>query len=570
MPSARGRRKGGDDYDIPVTPAPNVPDDGSGLGALASLALLHPDFRLFLVSAPTAAFPVTILQTAVKWSSEPPRGVAANLQRSFDLHIRPLLNGAATAAAAASADQASLSPGPGQASAGGASALVPAPPTRPRAATMDMPKRSARLLSRAVSTESEATPTQQAAAVPSSSSASASAISPAEQDAAAAAVARPQSRSVLVAYTSRRLATLTFALCHFHALLNERRRFGHVAFNDTSYEFADMDLDCALSTMRLMLEKDGDPGIRFQPARSVVNSTRNTTTGSDARVPDTARTDAAESPEFLSALLTHTFIRFQLADINYGGRVTDLWDQRTLRALYDFALHPYHPAAASATTINTARTQPSMTSRDESSRLVPRVDTEWTGDLVPVEEVFSATNGAVNTLASYGTVRDAELVGLNLNAAVRSLQRDARQLFSSAAVCSSMQAASAGAIGAHLKWVSSAPIEAPKVVVGQAPAAAEARSGSASGASRGRRDSLVIQAHVAQQMRSAQFAASRDRSSGGTQQVPLRCSRLHPAQDPHPVRPPSSCRALRCRPSIRPCAPQQCPSSRCVFASGAL
>lgn len=48
---------------------------------------IHKDFRLFLSSMPSSAFPIAILENAVKVTNESPKGLKANLKRIlFDLN----------------------------------------------------------------------------------------------------------------------------------------------------------------------------------------------------------------------------------------------------------------------------------------------------------------------------------------------------------------------------------------------------------------------------------------------------------------------------------------------------
>jgi dynein heavy chain len=44
---------------------------------------VHDDFRLWLSSMPTAAFPIPVLQTGIKITNEPPKGLKANVLRTF-------------------------------------------------------------------------------------------------------------------------------------------------------------------------------------------------------------------------------------------------------------------------------------------------------------------------------------------------------------------------------------------------------------------------------------------------------------------------------------------------------
>lgn len=157
---------------------------------------LHPDFRLWLTSMPSDKFPIPVLQNGVKLTTEPPKGLRANLLRSYGELSSDYLECFAN----------------NKKEFGG-------------------PDRSTR---------------------------------------------------------SHAFKKLLFGLCFFHALIQERRKFGPLGWN-VRYEFNSSDLEVSQSWLRMFLEEQ--PVIPWES------------------------------------------LRYVIGEVNYGGRVTDGWDRRCLNAI---------------------------------------------------------------------------------------------------------------------------------------------------------------------------------------------------------------------------------------------
>ncbi|KAG5489970.1 hypothetical protein JKF63_00089 [Porcisia hertigi] len=93
----------------------------------------------------------------------------------------------------------------------------------------------------------------------------------------------------------KELKKLFFSMCFFHALVQERRKFGPLGWN-IAYEFTSGDLACCAAQIKMFLDK------------------------------------YAEVP--------YTVIRELSGNIHYGGRVTDDWDRRTLNTLLERFVNP--------------------------------------------------------------------------------------------------------------------------------------------------------------------------------------------------------------------------------------
>lgn len=50
---------------------------------------VHEEFRLFITCEPHSSFPLSLLQSAIKVTTEPPKGIQAGLNRTFNTEINP-------------------------------------------------------------------------------------------------------------------------------------------------------------------------------------------------------------------------------------------------------------------------------------------------------------------------------------------------------------------------------------------------------------------------------------------------------------------------------------------------
>jgi len=144
---------------------------------------LHEDFRLWLTSMPSKAFPVSVLQSGIKLTNEPPKGLRANVKRTYEDMTEKQL-------------ESCSKPGP--------------------------------------------------------------------------------------------YKKLMFGVAFFHAVCQERRKFGPIGWN-IPYEWNQSDIQTAQANLKMYLDEQDE--------------------------------------------VPYETLRYVLGDVNYGGRITDVWDQRCARSI---------------------------------------------------------------------------------------------------------------------------------------------------------------------------------------------------------------------------------------------
>jgi len=111
---------------------------------------------------------------------------------------------------------------------------------------------------------------------------------------------------------SKALKNLTFGLAYFHAIIQQRKAYGSLGFN-IPYAWNDSDFRISVRQLHMFLDE--------APVLSLRNGD-----GEDDGIPYKA-------------------LSYIIGEVNYGGRVTDDWDRRTLMAMLAQYINPeiHHP-----------------------------------------------------------------------------------------------------------------------------------------------------------------------------------------------------------------------------------
>ncbi|KAA0175572.1 hypothetical protein FNF27_02982 [Cafeteria roenbergensis] len=364
---------------------------------------LHRRYRLWLTSLPVPYFPGSVLQSSVKLTNEPPRGLKANLRRCLSTMLPPqqlemltLKEGKwvrSKAPASPRADEQGAAAGPADVTDTGfasgaddrasgseteaddqstlAGGSVGAASHRSQSAVGRGKASLKRVGSRASEASSRSFRRRGGAASAGDSSdddgASATDVTSgpgteggshddgeggAESGAASPGSPRRTGADRFVMPTHDVSAPeavwkrLAFGLCFFHAIVQERRRFGPLGWN-IRYDFTDSDLSAALDVVSSMIKGAVDGALRAHKAGADPAPQSGGQWPPYSTIRDDLELDARAAgggPPALATSLVESLpwsaMRFVVGHITYGGRVTDDWDRRCLVAILDGLLQP--------------------------------------------------------------------------------------------------------------------------------------------------------------------------------------------------------------------------------------
>ena len=206
------------------------------------------EFRLWLTSMPCNYFPIPVLQNGVKITNEPPRGIRANLMRSYTSIDDEFFSESVNTAVS-------------------------------KKAKKEEPNASGQ---------------------------------PQNDD------EEPQETESEIAFNNQIIdkkryiwRRLLFGLSFFHAVIQERRKFGALGFNK-AYEFNDSDLETSMTVLQMFLN---DANVENDDSES------------------NGQQQHDISLQLSSINVPWDALRYVIGEINYGGRVTDDWDRRCLMTI---------------------------------------------------------------------------------------------------------------------------------------------------------------------------------------------------------------------------------------------
>ncbi|EFJ52773.1 dynein heavy chain 3 [Volvox carteri f. nagariensis] len=317
-----------------VTEAPASPPP------VAPVYDVHPEFRLWLTSMPSRSFPVAVLQSGVKATLEPPKGIRAHLLRIYSemppamLDVLPGSSGGVpstattTIAGATTANTSSSalgSPAPGI-------SLI-SPIQTPAAAAV------AAAAAAAAGVEDRVGSLGGVAGSPSLPAFHGGVGGSTRPPAGLLGPLGPGVGLSRAAAVSSQWRKLLFSCAMCHAVLQERRRFGPLGWN-VRYEFSDGDLSVAVRTLQMFLLEApaaaaaaAVPGGSAGGFRAVLGGGLGPPRSQLAVSGGDASSIWSLSYNTAAPAVPWDALQYITGDIVYGGRVTDEIDRRTLGCL---------------------------------------------------------------------------------------------------------------------------------------------------------------------------------------------------------------------------------------------